>query len=335
MARDAGNAFHGEPAMKPTLSTLVERFLQERRRLGFEPNSIAYALRSLVDHVRRTGHRGPLTLEVMAQWAQQDSRGSADPRTWAGRLKKLRSFTRWLQQFEPRTEVPDDTIFGRLPARQAPHIYSEREIEELLAAARRLDPKPGLRGLTYETLFGLIACTGMRVSEAVSLRNGDVDLKRAMLTIRRSKFSKSRQVPIVLSAVQALRQYRWMRELAGASQDEAAAFFVSDGVRRRAAPLRRSQAEQVFAELRDELGWVNRGTHHAPRIHDLRHTFVVRRILLWQQQGVDVDQAMLSLSTYVGHAMVTNTYWYLQAVPELMAVSAQRFESCMPEVDHA
>jgi integrase len=321
--------------MKPALATLVERFLQERQRLGFKPTSIAYALRSLADHVRHIRHRGPLTAEVMAQWARQDSRGSADPRTWAGRLKKLRTFTRWLRQFEPRTEVPDDTIFGRLPERQAPHIYSEHEIEELLAAARRLDPTPGLRGSTYEALFGLIACTGMRVSEAVSLRNGDVDLKRAMLTIRRSKFSKSRQVPILLSAVQALRQYRWMRDLAGASQDEAAAFFVSDGVRRHMAAIHRHHAEQVFAALRDELGWANRGTHHAPRIHDLRHTFVVRRILLWQQQGVDVDQAMLSLSTYVGHAMVTNTYWYLQAVPELMAVSAQRFESCMPEVHDA
>jgi integrase len=235
----------------------------------------------------------------------------------------------------PRTEVPEEPIFGRLPERQAPHIYSAQEIEDLLAAARRLAPRPGLRGLTYETLFGLIACTGMRVSEAVSLRNGDVDLKHAMLTIRRSKFSKSRQVPILLSAVQALRQYRWMRDLAGASQEETAAFFVSDGVRRRTAPIRRFHAEHVFVELRDELGWVNRGTHHAPRIHDLRHTFVVRRILLWQRQGVDVDQAMLSLSTYVGHAKVTNTYWYLQAVPELMAVSAQRFESCMPEAQDA
>ena len=91
----------------------------------------------------------------------------------------------------------------------------------------------------------------------------------------------------------------------------------------------------VFAKLRNDLGWVNRGTHHAPRIHDLRHTFVVRRMLLWQQHGVDVDEAMLALSTYVGHAMVTNTYWYLQAVPELMAVAAKRFESCMPELSHA
>jgi integrase len=147
----------------------------------------------------------------MAEWARLDSHGSPDPRTWARRLKKLRSFTRWLQQFEPHTEVPDDAIFGRLPERQAPHVYGEREIEDLLAAARRLGPKPGLRGMVYETLFGLIASAGLRLSEALSLRIGDVDLKRGLLTIRRTKFAKSRQVPLHLSTVQALSQYRWTR----------------------------------------------------------------------------------------------------------------------------
>lgn len=316
------------------LTALVERYLTQRRRLGFQLTSPAYSLRSLAEHVRRTRHRGPLTLEVMAQWARQDRHRSSDPRTWARRLKRLRSFTRWLQQFEPATEVPDDTIFGRLPERQAPHIYSDEEVQQLLAAARRLGPKPGLRGLVYETLFGLISSTGLRLSEALSLSVGDVDLRRGLLTIRRTKFAKSRQVPLHLSTMQALSQYRWMRDLAGAGRDDYAPFFIGTRGRRFGKPMDGRQVDHMFATLRSELGWVNRGTHHAPRVHDLRHTFVVRRILLWQQQGIDVDEAMLSLSTYVGHAMVTNTYWYLQAVPELMAVAAQRFESCMPELSH-
>ena len=126
-----------------------------------------------------------------------------------------------------------------------------------------------------------------------------------------------------------------MRDLAGLPQDEDWPFFSSPRRRRRGQPVCQQNVQIIFHTLRDQLGWINRGAHHAPRIHDLRHTFVVRRILLWQVQGVDIDQAMLSLSTYVGHAMVTNTYWYLSAVPELMAVAAQRFDSCMPEVDHA
>ncbi|EQD37867.1 integrase family protein, partial [mine drainage metagenome] len=119
------------------LQARVKRYLAERRRLGFDLRSPAYALRSFARHVQVVGHRGPLTVEVMTNWARRDSHGSSDPRTWARRLKQLRSFTRWLQQFEPRTEVPDDAIFGRLPERQAPHIYSEGEIVDLLAAARR------------------------------------------------------------------------------------------------------------------------------------------------------------------------------------------------------
>ena len=307
----------------------VERYVAERRRLGFAERTQAYALRSFARHVQSIAHRGPLTVEVMADWARRDSHGSTEPRTWARRLKILRSFTRWLQQCEPRTEIPDDAIFGRLPERQAPHIYSEQEILDLLAAARRLGPTRGLRGVIFETLFGLIACTGMRIGEALSLRNVDVDLKDGILTIHQAKFGKSHQVPMHPSTVEALRRYRRLRELAVESAAADDPFFVTTRGRRRGLPLGDRQVHRVFADLRRQLGWRNRGTHHAPRIHDLRHTFVVRRIVLWQAQGVNVDQAMLSLSTYVGHAMVTNTYWYLSAVPELMALAAGRFESFM------
>ncbi|MGF6870911.1 tyrosine-type recombinase/integrase [Paraburkholderia sp. MM5477-R1] len=179
-----------------SLHAYVERYLTERRGLGFGLRSPAYALRSFARHVQSIGHRGPLTVEVMADWARRDSHGSSDPHTWARRLKQLRSFMRWLQQFEPRTEVPDDAIFGRLPERQAPHIYSESEIVDLLAAARQLGPAPGLRGIIFETLFGLVASTGLRISEALALRIEDVDLTRGMLTIHQTKFGKSRQVPM-------------------------------------------------------------------------------------------------------------------------------------------
>lgn len=316
-----------------SLQARVERYLAERHRLGFSARTQAYALRSFVRYVHAVGHHGPLTVEVMADWARRDSHGSSDLLTWARRLKLLRSFLRWLQQFEPRTEIPDDAIFGRLPERQAPHIYSEQEIVALLAAARRLGPTPGLRGTIFETLFGLIASTGMRISEALSLCNEDVNLRCGMLTIHQTKFGKSRQVPLHLSTVEALRRYCWMRDLAGESAQDDAPFFIGTRGRQRGLPLSTHQVERVFASLREQLGWRNRGTHHAPRIHDLRHTFVVRRIILWQSQGVDIDQAMLSLSTYVGHAMVTNTYWYLSAVPELMSLAAGRFESFISQME--
>jgi integrase len=312
-----------------SLHRRVEDYLAERHRLGFSGRTQAYALRSFAKHVQPIRHRGPLTVEVMAEWARRDSHGSTDPLTWARRLKLLRTFLRWLQQFEPHTEVPDDAIFGPLPERQAPHIYSEQEIVDLLAAARRLGPAQGFRCVVYETLFGLIASTGMRISEALALCNKDVDPKYGMLTIHQTKFGKSRQVPLHSSTVAALRRYVWMRNLVGNFEQDEAPLFIGTRGRRLGRPLDSRQVHRIFIAIREQLGWRNRGAHHAPRIHDLRHTFVVRRILLWLAQGVDIDQAMLSLSTYVGHAHVTNTYWYLSAVPELMALAAGRFESYM------
>ncbi len=323
-------------AMPLTMQVHAETYLSERRRLGFGLRSTGYAVRSFARYVDGLGHEGPLTVELMADWARRDKWNSDEPSTWARRLKKLRSFARYLQQFKPRTEVPDDSTFGRIGQRLAPHIYADQEIVELLAAARRLGPAPGLRGATYESLFGLIASTGLRVSEAVHLLDADVDLKTGLLTVRQTKFAKSRHVPLHPSAVQALKRYRWLRNV-HVELTEEMPFFVGTRGRRRGRALGLRQVHQVFIGLRDQLGWINRGAHDGPRIHDLRHTMVVRRVMLWHDQRVDIDQAMLALSTYVGHAMVTNTYWYLTGVPELMALAAGKFESFIQatEVPHA
>lgn len=309
-----------------TLSQHAQRYLRERRRLGFQLRSMGHALHSFTRYVDRVKPYRPVTLELMTEWARRDRGHSTDPRTWARRLKILRPFTRWLQQFEPRTEVPDDTVFGPVGERVAPHIFSEQEIAELVRAAGRL--RPELRGATYSTLFALIASTGLRVSEAVHLHNADVDLKAGVLTVRRTKFAKSRHVPLHSSAIEPLRRYRRSRDC-WVTPTEDSPFFVGSRGRRRGEQLSARQVDRVFASLRTQLGWRNRGAHHAPRVHDLRHAFVVHRILAWHSNGIDIDQAMLSLSTYVGHAMVTNTYWYLSAVPELMALAAKKFESTM------
>ncbi|EMM0851490.1 tyrosine-type recombinase/integrase [Morganella morganii subsp. morganii] len=319
--------------MTNDLSIQVEHYLSEKRGMGFEMSHASYCLRSFSRYIQQTNYHGPLTLELMTEWASKGRYSETVPVTMAhGRLKYLRPFMRWLQLSEPDAEVPDNSICGRKPGRGTPHIYNEKEIEELLAAARRLGPDNSIRGLLYETLFGLLASTGLRVSEALSLRISDVDLNRGMLIIRRTKFGKSRSVVLHPSANDALYQYLSHRKSVGAASDENAHFFIGLRVDVLGKPLKGHQVRQVFRALRQELGWNNRGTHHAPRIHDLRHSFAVRRVLLWQQQGVDVDHEMLSLSTYLGHANIADTYWYLQAVPELMAVSARQFEMSMPEV---
>ena len=178
---------------------------------GFELSTMGHGLASFASHVQAAGHRAPLTVDLMAAWARQAKGGHGDRATSARRLKMLRPFTRWLRQFEPATEVPDEAVLGAVPGRMTPHVYREPEIIELLAAARKLGPDGGLRPAVMETLFGLIACTGLRISEALGLLDTDVDLKDGVLRIRQSKFGKSRLVPLHPSAIEVLARYRTQR----------------------------------------------------------------------------------------------------------------------------
>jgi len=307
-----------------SLEARIDGYIAERRRLGFQLRSRDTLLAGFARYVASQHHRGPLTVELMVNWARQDKWHRGTPGTWAARLAKVRHFARYLKQFEPDTEIPDELIYGPEPGRVAPHIYHEQEIVELLAATRQLGPPGSLRPETFATLFGLMASAGLRVSEAIHLRDADVDLKRGMLTIRQTKFAKSRQLPLHPSTVEALAHYRRQRTRHVPTATDTP-FLISSRGRRLGQPLGERQAHRVFSDLRDSLGWVNRGAHAAPRLHDLRHTFAVRRLILWHAEGANVDQLMLALSTYMGHAKIVYTYWYLTAVPELMAIAASKF----------
>jgi integrase len=308
-----------------SLQARIDDYLAERRRQGFHLHSRDTFLSGFARFVATKRHRGPLTAELMAEWVRSGKDGHGDIGTWARRWGRLRHFICYLRQFEPDTEIPEASLFGPEPGRVAPHIYREEEIADLISAARTLGPAGSLRPFTYETLFGLMASTGLRVSEAIHLRDADVDLKRGMLTIRQTKFAKSRQLPIHPSTVKVLARYRKQRER-HLPATAGMPFLIGSRGRRLGLPLGERQAHRVFTGLRDGLGWVNRGGHEAPRLHDLRHTFAVRRLVRWYADGAEVDQKMLALSTYMGHAEIFYTYWYLTAVPELMAIAAGRFE---------
>jgi integrase len=308
-----------------TLQARVEQYLAERRRLGFELDHMGHALAHFARHVAKLGHRGPLTVDLMAAWARLATAGHRNRATSARRLRLLRPFMRWLQQFEPATEVPDEAIFGPIPGRVTPHIYREQEMVELLVATRQLGPPGSLRAAVMEALFGLLSCAGLRISEALALRDADVDLKSGVLTILQSKFGKSRLVPLHPSAVDALARYRAQRGRHVPTTPDTP-FFITTRGRLLGQPVSDRQAHRIFEQLRRQLGWGDRGNHGRPRVHDMRHSFTVRRLLQWHEQGVDINQRMLALSTYLGHAKVSNTYWYLTGVPELMSLVGKRFE---------
>lgn len=315
-----------------TIQRAVQEYLDDRRRLGFDLRISGLLLLHFARYADARGHRGPLTLELQLEWARTQAH-RATPITWARRLEILRPFARYYRQVEPNTAVPDLTTFGRAHRRLTPHIYTEQELADLLEAAARLQPGGGLRPATYEALFGVIAATGLRLSEALQLRDADVDLRSGALTVRETKCKKSRLLPLHPSTVDALGRYQRRRDHA-VPRTEGMPFFVA----RTGHALPKPTVHGIFVALRTRLGWVARGGHPHPRIHDLRHTFAVRRVQHWQRSGVTMDHGMFLLCTYLGHATIAATYWYLTGTPELLATIGTRFErfACPAgEVAHA
>ena len=301
-----------------TLGRAVEAYLGERRRLGFQMTGSE--LRRFARYADAQGHEGALTAKLQINWARLHVRRTT-PGTGTRRLQTLRPFVVHYRQHEPGSEVLDPRILGPVRGRPTPHIYTPEELAALIEAAAALDGGDGLRGATYATLFGLIAAAGLRLSEAIDLKDADVDLAGGRLTVRLTKFRKTRRLPLQESTVAALASWRGRRDRRW-PRDADGPFFVGH----RGTALSRRNVHSVFESLRRSLGWQARGSHPAPRIHDLRHTFAVRRVQLWHEEGTSVAQAMFWLCTYLGHAKISDTYWYLTGVPELMGVAGRHFE---------
>jgi integrase len=254
----------------------------------------------------------------MVQWATQPS---PRPRRFpARRLDVVRPFARHLAALDLATEVPPRGLLGHRCKRPDHHIYTDQELAALIAAARQISPHNGLRPATYATLFGLLAASGLRISEALRLTRGDVDLLTGVLTVRMTKFRKSRLVPLHSTTTSALRIYAEQRDAVVPRPGSPVFFTTHLGM-----PLPYSTVRGVFRRLCVTLGWESRVPR--PRIHDLRHTFACQRLQRWYAEGVDVPPGLAALATYLGHAKITDTYWYLTATPDLLALAAGRFET--------
>ena len=304
----------------PTMAHRVEEYLAYRRALGYQLKIEGQMLQSFARYADESGHRGPLTTELALRWARLPERRTRLYQ--ARRLEVVRTLARYLAAREPGTEVPPRGLLGPAHARGPAYIFSEADIAALIRAALTLTPAQGLRPRTYATLIGLLACTGLRIAEALALRAGDLDWGTGVLTVRRTKFNKSRLVPLHPSATEALRDYAEARDRRHATGPDAP-FFVSDAGR----PLPYGTVRHTFhVLLRQALPGAAPVGRVRPRLHDLRHAFACRRLLAWYREGTDIDRAIDQLSTYLGHAKVSDTYWYLTGLPELLELAGRRFE---------
>lgn len=297
--------------------TSVEAYVAHRRAMGYALKEEGKQLQQFAQFADQQGHPGPLTLELAVRWAKAPT---LTPIGQARRLAAVRNLAHYLIAFEPLTEIPPVGWLGPLHHGRRAYIYSDEQIQTLLDAASHLPPEKGLFPMTMQTLFGLLAATGLRISEALRLTMPDVDLIAGVLTIRHTKFAQCRYVPLHPTATAALVTYTQARRPYSKASDH---FFITD----RGRALSYTDARKTFRQLRHQLGWQATPSSASPRIHDLRHTFACRRLLAWYQTGVDIDHAIASLSMYLGHVRVHNTYWYLSSIPELMAVTASAFEA--------
>lgn len=297
------------------LRTALERYVQMRQGLGYKYDGPARRLSDFVNFMEVRGAE-TITAALAMEWV---TRIGKQP-SWAIRLTDVRCFAQHLVYFDPSTEVPPADAVP-IARRAKPYIYSDAEIEALLAAALALPPADALRRWTYHCLFGLIAVAGLRHAEALNLRRDDVDLEQGVLTIRQSKFGKSRLVPLHATTVTVLRDYSTRRDTHLAPPQSPYFFVAEQGGR-----LLHQYVHRVFWRLSRQIGLRQKGQRNGPRVHDLRHRFAVTTLLHWYRAGEDIEQQLPVLSTFLGHVGVRDTYWYLSATPELMSHAARRLD---------
>lgn len=306
------------------LSVELDRYLEIRRSLGHGLQTAERILRRFVAFAESEGE-AYVSAALFLRW--QGAFGAARRQTWAARLGAVRIFARWLHGLDPRHEIPPEGLIPSGRRRPRPYIYSEAEIRGIMGAAADLPSANGLRGLTYPTLFGLIAVSGLRISEAIALAVDDVDLDAGVIAVRHGKHGKERLLPVEQTTRAQLRAYAQERDrLLGV---RPSTLFVSDA----GAPLTDCAARYNFAQACQAIGLraPQRYQRHGrgPRIHDLRHTFAVRTLVNWYRAGKDPSQEMIRLTTYLGHAKPEHTFWYIEAVPELLELASRRAEASL------
>lgn len=305
-------------------STMLSRavgYLAYRRHLGFQldrPGSQTLSFARFADNL---GHQGVLTSEIAVRWAR-DAASRNDPFTWARRLDVLRPFAMHLMAEEPDTTFPATSPFGSSKRRLAPHIFTSDEITAILSLAGKNRRACAAGTLMLPALIGLLASTGLRISEALGLQIGDFDLQGAHIVVRQAKYGRQRIVALHPTTVTALHAF--VEEQGRGFRCGRSDPFFKDELT--GGALRYGNVRHAWSRLMLKMGIRPRGGHPFVRLHDLRHTFICRRLIEWQANGADIDGAMMMLSTYVGHANLRDTYWYIESVPELMALAGRRFE---------
>jgi len=291
-------------------------YLTMRRALGYKLERVELLLGQFIAHLAAAGVVDRFTINDAVEWATAPDRSAWWHRQ---RLSAVRGFASYLHAIDPTVPIPPADLLCGTPQRAVPYLYSDQDIRDLMDAAGRL--RQPFRTVTYRTLIGVLAVTGMRVGEAIRLDIDDVDLDGHVVTVHHSKFDKSRHVPIHDTTTAVLRNYLRQRRSCPTPPTCPAVFLSPAGTR-----LLACNVESTFRILVERAGLAPRAGRCRPRMHDLRHSFAVATLLDAYRCDGDPAVTMSVLATYLGHVDPKATYWYLSAAPELLALAAARLE---------
>jgi integrase/recombinase XerD len=295
----------------------VQEYLTMRYQLGYKLKRATSVLNGFAVYAKqkKVSH---ITTKMALEYAMQNR--NAAPPSWASRLGIIRRFALHMRLLDPLTEVPPSSLLPYSYRRKSPYIYSENDILKMLKSCNILSNHP-LNAKTYYTLLGLIAVTGLRPGEALNLERDSVDMSLGIITIRDSKFRKTRKIPIHKSTIKMLRQYVKQRDQYFRKKMSPYFFVDKRGYRLRARTVR-----SIFAKICIRAGLRNEGKHVGPKIMGLRHTFAIKTLVRCYLDGLNADIVIPILSTYLGHENPIHTYWYLSATPELFGLINARLE---------
>jgi integrase len=307
-----------------TLRQAVKEYLDLRRNLGFKLREAGKGLLDFVTYMEQ--HRASyITQSLALSWAQQPS--GVQPAYWARRLSFVRGFARYRSASDSRTQIPAQGLLPFQPKRARPYLYSDDEIKSLLSAALEMPyrfERGALRPWVFHCLFGLLSASGLRIGEARNIELQDVDLEAAVLTIRGTKFGKTRLVPLHRSTCKVLADYIARRRRHWAKRPVSSYLFVSS----RGNRLDGGDIHRTFYALSRQIGLRGPCDSHGPRLHDMRHRFATKTLVTWYRAGQDPERRLPLLSAYLGHVHVADTQWYLSGSPELMREAMRRLEHC-------
>ena len=293
----------------------VRDYVALRQSLGYKFTEQQWVLREFARYLSKQG-TSRITAALVLRFVQL--RPASQPATFARRFSAVRGFTLYHRlHVDPRTEPPAAGLIPRIVRRARPWLASEEEILRLLRAARRYPTTKRLLPPLYYCLFGLLAVTGMRVGEALRLEDQDIDWANGVLTVRQAKFGQDRLIPLHASTLAHLRAYLAVRSrlLWLARRKSRQLFLTSCGT-----ALTYRGVHYVYRRVRRTAGL------GSMRLHDLRHRFAVESLRRWYREGAPIDRRLPVLSTYLGHASIEGTYWYLSGTPGLMAAASARLD---------